>query len=158
MPLILDLVRHGQALPTGTGGDAVRPLSEAGRDTIRRLADGLARDGWRPGALFTSPLTRARETAAILATACPGLEPTVLLELIPDAEPDEVVGALSERELPPHVTLIGHQPLMGRLAAYLTGGPEPGFSPGAMVRIEFADRLGRKVGVLRLELPPERSR
>jgi len=156
VPLLLDLVRHGQAMPASNGGDAVRPLSPTGRETVGHLADQLAREGWTPGALFSSPLTRARETAAILARARTGLEPDILIELVPDADPEDVEQALAERDLPAHVVLVGHQPLMDRLVSYLTGGPECGFAPGALVRLEFPDGLGKARGVIRMERPPER--
>ena len=36
------------------------------------------------------------------------------------------------------VVAVGHQPDCGRIAAELTGGDEPPFPPGGMVRIEVS--------------------
>jgi len=67
------LVRH--ALPLRIENDDGRPadppLSEVGREQARRVAAWLARE--RIDALYTSPLRRARETAAPLARSL-GLE------------------------------------------------------------------------------------
>lgn len=158
MVFLLDLVRHGEALPAADGRDAQRRLSDAGRETIRRLAGHYAREASRPGAIFTSPLTRARETADLLHGALPGLEPAVLDELVPDGEPADVVAALIERELPRHVIVVGHQPLVGRLVAFLAGGKEVGFGAGGLVRLELHRGLAPGSGVVQLELPPSRSR
>jgi phosphohistidine phosphatase len=156
--LLLDLVRHGEALHPAEGGDALRPLSDAGRETIGRLAGHYAREASRPGAIFSSPLARARETADLLRAALPGLAPAVLDELVPDGEPADVVAALSALDLPGHVILVGHQPLMGRLTAFLAGGREVGFLAGGLVRLEFHGALARGAGVIQLELPPSRTR
>lgn len=158
MIFLLDLVRHGEALQAAEGGDALRRLSDAGRETIGRLAGHYAREASRPGAIFTSPLARARETADLLCEALPALEPAVLDELIPDGEPADLVAALSARDLPGHVILVGHQPLLGRLVAFLASGREAGFPAGALVRLEFPGALAARAGVIQLELPPSRTR
>ena len=78
-----------------------------------------------------------------------------LRELVPDHGPEDVVAALDERSVSGHVLLVGHQPLLGRLAAYLTGGREPGLPPAGMIRIAFADRLARAAGTIELEIRPD---
>lgn len=150
MPLVLDLLRHGEALPSGPGGDAARTLSPAGANALRRLASRLASAGWRPDKAFTSPLRRARETAAIVLGAC-GQPPEVrtLDELAPDALVAETLAALISRVAGARrVLLVGHQPLMGLLCARLTGENRR-FPPGAMVSVEcdgpLADGAGRVV-------------
>jgi broad specificity phosphatase PhoE len=64
----LFLVRHGATQLTAedrfSGATGV-DLSEEGREQARRLAERLA--GEKIGAVYTSPLSRTRETAAILA-------------------------------------------------------------------------------------------
>ena len=67
--------RHGETAPNREGlvlGRASDPeLTEVGRDQAARLAGLLCRE--EPVAVLTSPLLRARETAAAIAGAC-GLE------------------------------------------------------------------------------------
>ena len=61
----LFLVRHAEAAPGDP--DDLRPLTPGGRDTARELATRLAVE--EPEAVLTSPLLRARETAAAIADA-----------------------------------------------------------------------------------------
>ena len=156
VPFRLDLLRHGEALPAAADGDSARRLSPSGRATIASLAERFAREGWRPDALWASPLARAQETASILAAvACPGTLIGILEALVPDREPEDVVRALAEVRPRGHVVLVGHQPLLGRLAAYLSGGRESGFPAGGLVRLEMEDGLGRGVGKVVLQLRPD---
>jgi phosphohistidine phosphatase SixA len=59
------LVRHAEAAPGEP--DDLRRLTSAGRSAARKLATRLAAEGVRPDAVLSSPLLRARETAAELA-------------------------------------------------------------------------------------------
>lgn len=156
MPLALDLLRHGNALPAFQGGDDARRLSPRGRADLERLAAHLAATGWRPDRAFASPLVRARESAvAALAGVSPALPVEVMEALRPDTDPEAVLRELAERGATAgHVLLVGHQPLLGLLGGHLTGGPELGFAPGAMVRIEFSGPPTPGSGVARWHLPP----
>jgi len=148
VPLVLDLLRHGDSLPAADGGDEFRRLSPRGERDLERLALHLARLGWRPDRAYTSPLARARDSARIvLYPAAPELVPTVMDALRPDGEPAEVVDALVETgSIDGHVLLVGHQPLLGALAGSLTGGETPGFAPGDLVRVEFATDVAAGAG------------
>src|SRR6476660_687129 len=69
------LVRHGETDDNAADrfqGRIDTPLNDRGREQSRALAATLAGEGLR--ALYTSPLARARETAAIVG-ALLGLEP-----------------------------------------------------------------------------------
>ncbi len=70
-PTLVLLVRHGQTSTTGTilpGRAAGLHLAEAGHAQARRAADRLVELG-RVDAVYTSPLERARETAAPIGAA-----------------------------------------------------------------------------------------
>lgn len=65
---MLILVRHGQTAANARGlllGRADQPLTETGQQQARALAEALP----RPARLVSSPLLRARQTAAVLAGA-----------------------------------------------------------------------------------------
>lgn len=156
VPLVLDLMRHGHALPAAEGGDALRCLSQRGRAELEHLAARLRALGWRPDRAFTSPLARALESARIaLRAAAPDLAPEPMEALRPEARPAEVLAALeAEGSTAGHLLLVGHQPLLGLLAALLTGEPAPAFPAGSLLRIEFAGALAPGAGVAGLHLAP----
>jgi phosphohistidine phosphatase len=126
--LKLLLIRHAEAAPGEP--DDLRPLTAAGREVARALGGRLG----RVDAVLTSPLLRARETAAEVAraTGC-AVEPDE--RLAPGADATAVRDAVRGRgEV---VAVVAHQPDCSRIAAELTGGLEPKFAPGAMLEIEL---------------------
>ena len=139
MPLVLDLLRHGEALPAAESGDEGRRLSPRGKHDLERLGRHLATLGWRPDRAFASPLMRARDSARIvLAQAASDLDAVAWEALRPDVEPAQVEAALVREGLVSgHLLLVGHQPLLGELARWLTGAAVPAWGPGDLVRIEF---------------------
>ena len=128
----LYLVRHAEAAPGEP--DALRPLTSSGRETVRALGARLAAEGARPVAVLSSPLLRARETAAELARAL-GCEAESDERLAPGASADDVRAAVAGRG--DEVVVVGHQPDCSQIAAELSGGPEPAFPPGGVALIEF---------------------
>ena len=66
----LYLVRHAKAAPGDP--DELRSLTPEGREQARLLAERLAAE--RPDAVVTSPLLRARETAAALGLGEPAVD------------------------------------------------------------------------------------
>jgi len=66
-PLDVLLVRHAEPMPPGTPDvlDDDRPLTDAGRDAARELAEEL--DGWEISAIYSSPYARSVETVSVLA-------------------------------------------------------------------------------------------
>jgi phosphohistidine phosphatase len=140
MALVLDIMRHGEALPTGIGGDAARPLSPYGVMEVRALGARLAASGWRPDRVFASPLLRAQESAAHIMAA---LEPAPALEILdvlhPEGEPEDVIGALrGAGAVSGHVLLITHMPLVSRLSGFL-GGVHHAFRTAELGRLECSE-------------------
>jgi phosphohistidine phosphatase len=110
----LILVRHAKA--AAGEPDALRPLSEAGREAARLLAELLAEQ--HPDAVVTSPLLRARETADAIAAAA-GVSAVVDERLAPGATVEAVRDAVTGRG--ETVVAVGHQPDCSRIALALTG-------------------------------------
>ena len=131
----LYLVRHAEA--ASGEPDELRPLTREGREAARDLGRRLAAEGVRPDAILTSPLLRARETAAELARPA-GLQPEPDERLAPGASAEGVRAAAGERG-GRTVVVVGHQPDCGRIAAALTGGAEPAFPPAGMLAIDLAE-------------------
>jgi phosphohistidine phosphatase len=128
----LYLVRHADAEPGDP--DELRELSLLGREQARELAERLREDGVAPGAILTSPLLRARQTATELGRAL-GVEAEPDERLAPGATANGLRAALEGRG--DTVVAIGHQPDCGQIAAELTGGPEPDFPAGGLAVVDL---------------------
>jgi phosphohistidine phosphatase len=123
------LVRHAEAAPGDP--DELRALTPTGHEQARRLGEQLRADGVRPNAVLTSPLLRARETAADLGLG----EPEPLDELSPGATAEDVRAAVDGRG--ETVVVVGHQPDCSRITAELRGGAEPPFPPAGAQIVEL---------------------
>jgi phosphohistidine phosphatase len=125
----LFLVRHAEA--ASGEPDDLRPLTNAGRETARDVGARLAAE--RPEAVLSSPLLRARETAAAIAEAA-GLEAEADERLAPGATADDLRSATSGRGAT--VVAVGHQPDCSEIVFALTG-EEVGFAPGTFHEVEL---------------------
>ncbi|HEY3920867.1 MAG TPA: histidine phosphatase family protein [Gaiellaceae bacterium] len=110
----LFLVRHAEAAPGDP--DELRPLTAAGRDAARELAERLAAEQLE--AVVSSPLLRARETAVAIAEAS-GIEPETDDRLAPGATADDVRGVVAGKGAT--VVAVGHQPDCSEIFFALTG-------------------------------------
>jgi phosphohistidine phosphatase len=125
----LYLVRHAEAAP-GTP-DELRTLTPNGREQARSLGERLREQGVVADAVLSSPLLRGRETAEAL-----GLGPAEPHDrLAPGATAEDLRAAVAGRG--ETVVVVGHQPDCGRIAAALTGGPEPPFPAAGVAEIEL---------------------
>jgi len=125
----LVLIRHAEAAPGEP--DELRALTPDGHEQARRLGDRLRADGIQPDAVLSSPLLRARETAADLGFGTP--EPRD--ELGPGTTVAEVRATVAGRG--ETVVVVGHQPDCSEIAAALSGGPEPKFPPAGVQILEL---------------------
>jgi phosphohistidine phosphatase len=129
----LYLVRHAEAARGEP--DDLRPLTASGREAARTLGARLAAEGAHPDAVLTSPLLRARETAAELCRALGGT-PEPDERLAPGATAEMVRSAVTDRGA--EVIVVGHQPDCSRIAAELSGDPEPSFPPAGVAVLELS--------------------
>lgn len=120
----LYLVRHAEA--AGGEPDELRALTPAGREQARSLGARFRESGVRPDAILTSPLLRARETGTLIGREL-GLDSATDERLAPGATAETVANVVAG--LGEVVVLVGHQPDCSRIAAALSGGPEPDFPP-----------------------------
>jgi len=125
------IVRHAEAVSGSP--DELRGLTPQGRKQARTLGERLRREGLAPDAVLTSPLLRARETAAALDLG----DPSVDERLAPGAAPSDLRDAASGRG--DTVLVVGHQPDCGRAVAALTGDPEPLFPPCGLAVVELEE-------------------
>jgi phosphohistidine phosphatase len=122
------IVRHAEAAPGDP--DELRPLTPEGREQARGLARELRERGIDADAVLTSPLLRARETAAALAQG----EPQIEERLAPGATATDLREAIAGRG--ETVIVVGHQPDCGEAVLALGGGEVP-FPPAGWHELEL---------------------
>ncbi len=131
MDVTLYLIRHAQADARGPRypDDSVRPLVAKGHKQAKALAKALSVLDIRFGRLFSSPYTRALETAAPLSAHSDG-EIETLVELTSSRYPqllaqlvDKAVdNSGDEATNDVHIALVGHEPHLSELTSYLLTG------------------------------------
>ena len=116
-------LRHGPAVPRGSEGtaDDERPLTPEGRARTRLAAQGIARLELAVDEVWTSPLPRARETAAILARVL-GLPAPLETDLLRPEVPAGRLLAILRQAKGRCPVLVGHEPALGAAVARLVGG------------------------------------
>jgi phosphohistidine phosphatase len=123
------IVRHAEA--AAGNPDELRPLTSEGREHARAVGDRLREEGFAADAVVSSPLLRARQTAAALGFG----EPVVDERLAPGATPVDVrEAAAGSGET---VVVVGHQPDCSKAVAALSGSDEPAFPPCAHALVEL---------------------
>ena len=134
------LLRHAEAQDAAeVERDEDRALTAKGVTRLRKASRGLRRLDIFPDRILTSPIKRAVETAEIIAEEL-GFAGDIeaVDELSPDTRADELAAVLHEITCA-QVLLVGHQPLLGDLAAELVGGAagaRVGIKKGGFVRID----------------------
>jgi phosphohistidine phosphatase len=154
----LYFLRHGIAADAGPdgSGDAGRPLTKEGSAKIKAEARGLLKLGVQPDALLSSPLVRARETAAIVAHEL-GLELMLADELAPGCDLARLFGLLGEHRAAERVMVVGHEPDFSDMIGALTGGSRVQLKKGGLGRVDL-EMLEEGAGTLIWLLPPRALR
>lgn len=147
----LYVMRHGPAGERGDWpNDFERPLTAEGKAETAQVALGLKRLRVKPASIVTSPLTRACQTAELVAAELtPDVAPAVADALASGATPGEIVKAL--RRFDGDVLIAGHDPDFSALFGYLLAGetkPFVDFSKSGVAAIEFRERPERAAGTL----------
>jgi phosphohistidine phosphatase len=121
------LVRHAEAVPEDHAiRDDDRWLTARGREAARGLARLLREQHVEPDAVLSSPLPRAMQTAELLADGLDYLGVVEALpQLRPGAHPRKAAEELATRGM--SVVVVGHEPQISSLAAFLLG--QPAFLP-----------------------------
>jgi phosphohistidine phosphatase len=162
----LYLVRHAIAAERDVlqwPDDRQRPLTAHGARRFRRSAAplaGLMQSGGTVDRLLTSPLVRARDTAALLHRA--GLPAPIEESVLAPGRPATRVLAVLRAHDVASLVLVGHEPDLGRLLAACIAGPQAKvsvrFRKGGAACLSFdgAPRVGE--ATLEWLLPPKALR
>jgi phosphohistidine phosphatase SixA len=142
------LMRHAHAEPDAGGGDFERPLSARGRLDAERVGRHLVASGLGFARVLCSPARRTRET---LTLALPGAE-AAFEPSIYEALPGTLAGLLDRG--PDPVLLVGHNPGLEQLVAFLVDGHSDaprGLPTAGFVQLSIPDgaELGPGVATVR---------
>lgn len=156
----LVLMRHaeaGEADPGRWPDDRDRPLTDAGRREHARVALALHRMGLRFDRILTSPLVRARETAAITARVYGERPAPETTEMLGDrAQPAAILAGLADVKADT-LLCVGHEPTLSRLVGLLTsrdGSARVEMAKSGLAVIECASPPGPGRGMLQMHLRP----
>ena len=137
------LIRHGEAVETAPGlGDAGRWLTVKGRRTTRKVGKWLdKRKARRPVEIWTSSLVRAVQSAEIIAREV-GMKSEVVVhaQLLPGADPNELLRLVTSYDGEGPLALVGHEPGLSLFARLLIGSevPVPGLKKSGIYCIDFS--------------------
>ena len=120
----MDLIlwRHAEAFELDEGKDDLqRALTAKGERQAQRMADWLNQRIAHSTRILVSPALRCQQTAKAL-----GKKFKTLAELAPDGNGEALLKAARWPDASEPVLIVGHQPALGLVAAYLlTGQPQP---------------------------------
>lgn len=154
----LYLIRHGLASERGREwpDDAKRPLTPSGISKLRKEAQALEAIQVAFDQIISSPLVRARQTADVFAEM--KNKPPVMTSdaLSPAGTPAAVTQELAKHLRKGRIALVGHEPNLGELAAFLIGAHSSlEFKKGGICRIDFDVPPARAAGMLRWFVTPK---
>ncbi|MBA3760166.1 MAG: histidine phosphatase family protein [Gemmatimonadota bacterium] len=158
------IIRHGPAGDSAAWeakgrDDRVRPLTAEGKKQMRKAAAGLAVLAPDLPVLATSSLTRAFQTAEIVAAEYE-CEIVPLEALEPDHGPEDAVGWLRKQQFDT-MGLVGHEPHLSTLVGYLITGKPASFldlKKGGACLLEMTEPLEPGGGALEWLLTPRALR
>jgi phosphohistidine phosphatase len=157
----LYLIRHADALPLDENNikdDAERPLSKKGEGQAKALASALHRRGVLLDKVVTSPLRRAHQTAeGMLGQWWPPVPELCTSEELAPAGKKKRLAKFLRKLAGTRVALIGHQPDLGELAAWLIGSKKAriDLAKASIACISCDDEPGKGGGALLWLVPPE---
>ncbi len=140
-------LRHasaGESLPNPKQ-DEKRPLDQLGIDQSKRMGKVLAKLEVKLDAIISSPLTRATQTAALVAQEI-GHQKSVLLEdsLRPDAEFEDFHDLLKRHTKQKAIMVVGHNPTLSEFLSLLVSDEAIDstieLKKGAIAKIEWKKR------------------
>lgn len=119
----LILIRHGQAEASSTdGSDFRRALTPAGRERLENAYPSLARylNAKASCEVWTSPKTRALQTAEVLCRYMPHVSPEIQ-PFLEDGDIDAFADAIRNHRHGDTLVIVGHEPYLSDWVRAMTG-------------------------------------
>jgi len=160
------IIRHGiaeepEAFAKGGQEDALRPLTKAGRQKMRKAAKGLKRIVPALDLIATSPLTRAVQTGEIISKAYEGVRTAQVAALSPRKAPAALLDWLNAHPANTTLALVGHEPHLSTFLCWLLTGLHESFvelKKGGAALVEVAHPAAAGRGKLMWMLKPSQLR
>ena len=150
------LVRHGEAIEqTSAVDDSVRWLTPKGRKAVGKAACRLQKYRVRPGLIITSPLTRAVQTAELLAAGV-GSRAQLRADncLSTEGSIEQTLELIRSSTGTDQLMLVGHEPLLSQVAAVLLGiNRMAGLAKGGCLALKLRDKPDRPAKLLWYAVP-----
>ena len=162
-PTDLFIVRHGPAEdehPDHPGDDQARRLTDEGIEKVRLAAAGARALGYLPSQIWTSPLTRASQTAAIFSQAYgPQVDVVTTPALATFGANADVRTALGAATVDA-VMVVGHEPNLSDLVSELCAGGflRVAIKKSSLTHVRLRELRGALIGELVAYLPPRALR
>ena len=146
----LYLVRHGKAVDEGYRFDEDRPLTDDGRERMRRTAKAWAKHGDpAPEAWLVSPLVRAVQTCEICVDAFGQDGPVEVSRAITPEGPVSAAVDVIEHATAEVLAVVSHEPLCSELSSFLLQRSFPrDFKKGAVLALDLERGRARFVWFL----------
>jgi phosphohistidine phosphatase len=136
----LYFLRHGLADRSAwNGADFERPLTPLGKQRMAREAMTMVRLQLQLDLIISSPLTRALQTATIVAEHL-GLQDRLCQDdrVAFDLDAAVLSQLLSEHHQATSLMLVGHEPTFSLTVSEITGGSEVICKKGSLVRVDLS--------------------
>ncbi len=137
------LLRHGIAVERGSLGyadDAERPLTDEGWTKMQRIARAIEAMELEFDRILSSPYLRARQTAEVIVNRLGAQRRLDFSDnLTPEGNPNALIREVTLFRPPArNVLLVGHEPYLSGLAAFLLSGKTGlamNFKKGGLARL-----------------------
>ena len=152
------LFRHGAAERNSPSGrDADRRLTDQGIAEVTDVVMQARGAGFNPSLIFSSPYTRALETAGLTARLLDyGQEILTTAALAPESTPEAAWEELRLYGDQPSILVVTHEPLISAVASWLLGSArtEVEFKTATLTRIDVETITAKPHGVRRWTIVP----
>jgi phosphohistidine phosphatase len=162
------VIRHAaaedrEAFAASGRDDSERPLTDDGREKMRRGVDGLRRLVAKIDLVASSPYLRAMQTAELVASGYDYAADRVKAvgSLVPDSPVEQFQTWLQRQSRAPVVAAVGHEPQLSTLVTWLMSGLRESrveLKKGGACLLQFEGQPGPGAGVMRWLMTPGQLR
>lgn len=142
----LYFIRHGRADRSAwNGGDYERPLTSDGKTRMEKQVRRLVEIGFDLDRLVSSPLTRAVQTAEIIADVLEIKDRLVIDDRLGFGfDVSDVRSLIDEHPGANRIAFVGHEPSCSSIVGELIGGAAVVCKKGSVARVDLYSRDRRR--------------